>query len=392
MAELNRYIFRGMQILNSSLVKEYALIVEEGLIKAIIPDGMVQHHLPANELHFPETSYLLPGLIDLHVHGVANHDVMDASEAALHAISDTLAQEGVTGFLATTMTAPNKEIENVLAVIASASERQNGAALFGVHLEGPFISKSKIGAQQAEAIQVPDSDLVHRWQKIANGKIKLVTLAPELPEAIQLIKDLKEMGVVASIGHTNATFEETLEAIAAGCQYATHLFNAMRGMQQREPGAAGALLLSDKVNAELIVDGFHLHPAIIDLAFRVKSKERLLLVSDAMRAKCMQDGEYELGGQTVYVEKGKATLADGTLAGSTLRLPQALKKIMEYTNCPLETAVQMASLNPARILGLSQRKGSIEVGKDADLVVMNDKFEVLFTMREGVEVFKAKQG
>lgn len=388
MTELNRYIFRGMQILNSSLVKEYALVVENGLIKAIIPDDMVQHHLPAKELHFPNTAYLIPGLIDLHVHGAVNHDVMDASERALHAISDALAREGVTGFLATTMTASDQEIEKVLTVIAKTPERPIGAALLGVHLEGPFISKSKMGAQQGEAAQIPDADLVHRWQRAADGKIKLMTLAPELPEAIELIKELKEMGITASVGHTNATYAETEEAIAAGCHYATHLFNAMRGIQQREPGAAGALLLSDKVNAELIVDGFHLHPAIVDLALRVKGKDKLLLVSDAMRAKCMQDGEYELGGQMVYVKKGKATLADGTLAGSTLRLPQALQKMMTYTDCSLEMAVQMASLNPARILGLSQRKGSIEVGKDADLVVLDEKFEVIYTMREGIEVFK----
>lgn len=388
MTESKRYIFRGMQILNANLIKDHALVVEEGEIKAIVPDSMAVHHLPAEELRFAETAYLVPGFIDLHVHGAAGHDVMDAQEKSLQAISAALAREGVTGYLATTMTASNEEIEKVLKTIANSLDNPHGAAILGVHLEGPFIAKSKMGAQNGDLTQAPNSDLIRYWQKAANGMIRLLTLAPELSEITDFIKTLKELSIVASVGHTNATYAETMEAIAAGCTHATHLFNAMRGIQQREPGATGALLLSDKVNAELIVDGHHLHPAIIDLAFRVKGKDKLILVSDAMRAKCMDDGQYELGGQAVNVKHGKAVLVDGTLAGSTLRIPDAIKKLIESTSCSLEVAVQMASLNPARILGLSQRKGAIGVGKDADLVVLNEKLEVIFTMRAGVELYK----
>jgi N-acetylglucosamine-6-phosphate deacetylase len=217
--------------------------------------------------------------------------------------------------------------------------------------------------------------------------IKLVTLAPELPGALPLIKALRDRHIIVSAGHTNATYAEMVAAIRAGCSQATHLFNAMRGLHQREPGAVGALLLSHDVMAELIVDGLHLHPAIVELALRLKGKEKLLLVTDAMRAKCCDDGEYDLGGQTVMVRAGKAKLSDGTLAGSTLRMPQALKNMVQFTSCSLADAVSMAATNPAHVLGLSDRKGTIAVGKDADLVVLNAALDVAFTMREGREVF-----
>jgi N-acetylglucosamine-6-phosphate deacetylase len=194
--------------------------------------------------------------------------------------------------------------------------------------------------------------------------------------------------VLPAIGHTNATYEQTMAAINAGASYATHLFNAMRHLHQREPGATGALLLANEVMAEMIADGKHLHAALYEIAYRVKGKERLLLVTDAMRAKCMSDGCYELGGQKVHVTDGKATLANGTLAGSVLCMPDAIKNIMKYTDCSLEDAIRMASYNPAHKLNLTSRKGSIEVGKDADLVVLSDKLNVKLTMVGGVVVFE----
>ena len=226
------------------------------------------------------------------------------------------------------------------------------------------------------------------WQQAAKGLIKLVTLAPELPGAIEFIQRLRAKSIVVSVGHTDATYEETLAAIQAGCSQATHLFNAMRGFHQREPGAVGALLLTPEVSAELIVDGKHLHPAMVDLVQRLKRKDKLLLVTDAMRAKCLGDGHYELGGQPVDVTGGKATLKNGTLAGSLLRMPQAIKNMEQFSHCTLIDAIDMASANPAGVLGLQTSKGSIEVGKDADLVVMNKDFEVVMTMREGREIFR----
>lgn len=390
MTEPSRCILQGMQILsNRKWVAQQAVIIENGVIDAIIPENMTKHHLPADVHVFPDHYYLIPGLIDLHIHGAQGFDVMDHDDAALPTITQALAQEGITGFLATTMTASQKRIESALKRIARHMEDKSGAAIFGVHLEGPFIAKSKLGAQHGAHICAPDLELFKAWQDAARNAIRLVTLAPELPDAINFIKALRKLSVLVSIGHTNATYDETMAAIAAGCTHATHLFNAMRGIHQRDPGATGALLLSDEVKAELIVDGIHLHPGIIDLAWRAKGRERLLLVSDAMRAKCLGDGEYELGGQEVNVTEGKATLADGTLAGSTLRLPQAIKNMVTFAKCELADAIMLATENPARILGLQGKKGTVGVGMDADLVVLNENLTVMMTMREGNVIYRA---
>lgn len=389
MLKNNRAIFLGMKILTAERwVNDHAVVVEGGLIKAILPAEMIKHHLPAELYEFPSDYYLSPGFIDLHIHGAQGHDVMDGTVDALVNISHALAAEGVTGFLATTMTASDEEIEAVLKCVPQAQKEAKGAAILGVHLEGPFIAESKKGAQRSGVATIPKPNLIRQWQDHAQGAIKIVTLAPELPGALALIHALHEMNIIASIGHTNATYVETNAAIAAGCTQATHLFNAMRGLHQREPGAVGALLLSNRITAELIADGMHLHPAILDIALKMKGKEKLLLVTDAMRAKCLGNGHYDLGGQTVSVEAGKATLKDGTLAGSTLRMPQALQNMVDYSQCSLADAISMATDNPARALGLEQKKGSIEVGKDADLVVMCPNYQVVLTMREGQEIFK----
>lgn len=388
MADLTRSIFHGMQIfMEKKWVTDRAVIAEDGRITAIIPTDMIKHHLPAKEHVFPSDHYLLPGLIDMHIHGAHGKDVMDGSTEALHTISRSLAAEGVTGYLATTMTADNDRIEQVLKTIPEAMQNKTGAAILGVHLEGPFIAQSKHGAQAYKDIRLPDSTLMRHWQDVAQGNIKVVTLAPELPGALPFIKRLKEMDIIASIGHTDASYEDTCAAIAAGCTEATHLFNAMSDFHQREPGAVCALLLASEVNVELIVDGFHLHPAVVDLCLRLKGHSRVLLVTDAMRAKCMGNGQYELGGQRVDVKEGKATLSDGRLAGSTLRMPAAIKNMMQFTGCTLADAISMATENPARMLKLEDRKGRIAVGNDADLVVMNPALEVVLTVREGSTIF-----
>lgn len=388
MIEPVRTIFSGMQmLLEQKWVSDRIVIVEENKIAAILSADMLQHHLPARHHQFDSDCYLIPGLIDLHIHGANGKDVMDGDMTALLTISKALAAEGVTSYLATTMTASNEHLEAVLLAIYEAMSQTDGAAILGAHLEGPFIAKNKMGAHFPDAIQVPDISVIKRWQRATNDVIKLVTLAPELSDALPFISELKNMKIITSIGHTEATYEETVAAIEAGCTQATHLFNAMTGIHQRKPGAVSALLLSDKISAELIVDGIHLHPAIVELALKVKGKDRLLLVTDAIRAKCMGDGRYELGGQEVHVQSGKATLADGTLAGSTLRMPEAVRNMVNYTKCSLAEAIHMASYTPAHVLGLLSRKGTISVGKDADMVVLDNNLNVLLTMREGKDVY-----
>lgn len=385
-----RIIFSGMQILlNQKWETQLAIVVEDSIIKSIIPEEMIKHHLPAQQHNFPQNDYLIPGLIDLHIHGVDGHDVMDGEEDSLQKMTKALAKEGVTGFLATTMTANNQRIEKALHAVANTIGKEEGAAILGVHLEGPFISPIKVGAQRREDIKLPNIELFRYFQEVAKQQIKLVTLAPELPDAIPFIKALCDMGIIVAAGHTEATYEQTLLAIETGCSHATHLFNAMRGIHQRDPGATGALLLSNHVMAELITDGIHLHPAITELALRMKNSRNLILVTDAIRAKCLGEGIYELGGQEILVTKNRATLLDGTLAGSTLHMPQAIKNMIEFSHCSIAEAIMMASFNPALQLKILDRKGTIEVGKDADLVVMSPEFLVKYTMREGKEIWRS---
>jgi len=388
-----RSIFSGLQIATEQgLVKDQAVIIEDDKIVGIVPASMVQHHLPAQVHQFPENYYLVPGFIDLHVHGAKGKDVMDGTEEALTTISHTLAEEGVTGYLPTTMTAKKSVLDTTLSTIANvmADQPRRGAKILGVHLEGPFLSKEKRGAQHSAHMQPPTLGLLQHWQQLSKEAIKLVTLAPELPGAMEFIQTLRRMNIIASVGHTAANYQQVSEAIKAGCTQATHLFNAMSGIHQREPGAAGTLLTSDLVTAEIIVDGVHLHPIIVDMIYKVKGHDRLLLVTDAMRAKCMGDGSYEFGGQSVHVNQGRATTPSGALAGSTLRMPQALKNFMEFTRCSLAEALRTTSYVPARVLGLLTQKGTITVGKDADLVVLNNELMVQMTIREGEIIFSTK--
>lgn len=384
----DRLILTGMQVLlEREIVHHKSLIIEEGRIKAIIADEMIKSHLPARCSHFSDDYILVPGFIDLHIHGTHGADVMDADKMALLIISKALAAEGVTGFLATTMTAENARIEKIIHLVAGLMKEDHSHGILGMHLEGPFLALSKKGAQEGQ-LQLPNLDLIKTWNALAPGVIKIITLAPELPAANELIKMLKNLNIIASIGHTNATYAETMSGIQSGATHATHLFNAMRGISQREPGAVGALLNAESVSAELIVDGVHLHPAIVELAFKMKTPDRLFLVTDAMRAKCLSDGQYELGGQMVKVSSGQARLPEGTLAGSTLRMIDAIRNMCTYTRCSLVSAIKMASFNPANSLKLTARKGSIEVGKDADLVLLSPQIEVLKTWRAGEIVFE----
>jgi len=390
MTSSTRLIFSGASILTEQgWLKDHVLVVEEGRIQAIAPQQSQSTFLPAAEIIFPAGYSLVPGFIDLHIHGAKGFDVMDASAAALENISQALAEEGVTSFLATTMSAKPENIEAVLSIVNQAmSSPLAGARLLGVHLEGPFIAPGKKGAQCSEHLLMPNVTLMQRWYDLSPGTIKLVTLAPELPHALELIRYLRSVGVVVAAGHTEANYDEAMAAIAMGCSHATHLFNAMRPLHQREPGVVAALLLAEQVMAELIVDGVHLHPAIVKLAYALKGFERLLLVTDAMRAKCLGAGHYDLGGQSVCVEGNTARLSDQTLAGSVLRMPTAIKNIMNFTGCTLAQAVQMASANPAKSLGIFSAKGSIAVGKDADLVVLNANGEVVQTICAGKDVYK----
>ncbi len=367
----------------AGVIENAALVINDDKIHAIDTEKKFK----ADKIfEFPANYHLLPGFIDVHIHGANGSDVMDGTLDALENISKTLAREGTTSFLATTMTATPEKIDEVLENISNYKQ-VDGAKMLGVHLEGPFLSPQKIGAQSREKIVAPNIDHVKRWQQKSGNLIKLVTLAPELPNSDAVIHYLTSQQIVVAIGHSDATYAETLSAIEHGCTHVTHLFNAMRGIHQREPGTVTAALLSEKVTAELIVDGEHLHPAIVLLALKIKGTEKIILVTDAMRAKCLSDGIYDLGGQEVSVKNSIATLSNGTLAGSTLTMFAAIKNMLQFTDCSMTDIVKFTAENPAKMLNIFQRTGSIAKNKDADLVVLDDQLNVVLTISHGKIIF-----
>jgi N-acetylglucosamine-6-phosphate deacetylase len=312
---------------------------------------------------------------------------MDATTSALDQMAKALPREGTTSFLATTLTQEVEAIEDALANVANylRMEKQEGKAeVLGVHLEGPFISKEKAGAQPLEYIIPPDVELFSHFQEKAGNAIKLVTLAPEEDKEASLIHHLRTTGVVASIGHSNGTYQQMDGAIKAGASHVTHLFNGMTGLHHREPGVVGTAFLRKELVTELIVDGIHSAPEVVRLAYQQIGEDRLILITDSIRAKGLMDGVYDLGGQEVHVKDGKAELSNGHLAGSVLKMADALNNMMAFAETDLQSVVKMASTNPAKQLKVFDRKGSIAVGKDADLVVLDENHQVLLTFCRGV--------
>lgn len=372
------------------------VVIEDQKIQAIAPISAAterQYLLSAaNILRFPASWHLIPGMIDLHIHGVAGKDTMDMAfdQTTLAVICKALPAEGTTAFLATTVTAATDTIEKVLQFTGDYILKQpnHGAEVLGINLEGPFLAPSKHCAHQQNLILQPNVELFKHWQTIAHNLIKIVTIAPEAPHALALIAYLKTQAIIASLGHSNATYEQTLPAIKAGISHATHLFNTMRSIYHRDPGNAIALLLADDVSTEIIADGIHLHPAILQLVLKTKKLADIILITDAIRAKGMPDGTYELGGQEVTVKDGAAKLKDGTLAGSVLKMDTALRNMMRFTNCSLQDIITMTAENPAKKLNIFDRKGSIAVDKDADLVLLNESYQVMLTMCRGEIVYQ----
>lgn len=329
---------------------------------------------------------VLPGFIDLHIHGSAGHDTMDATPQALIAISAFLASRGVTAFTPTTMTAPHlPTLAAVQNVGAAISHPLPGAAILGVHLEGPYISPRFPGAQSKTDIRLPN--LTEFAELLAAGPVQLITLAPEQPGAGALIDAALDAGVRVLIGHSAATYDQAIHAFAAGVSQVTHTFNAMTGLHHREPGIVGAVLGDPFIYAQLIADTIHVHPAAMAILARCKGPDRLLLITDAIRAAGMPAGEYELGGQPVFVRAGQCRLADGTLAGSILTMDAALRHFLAATGWPLEKAWPVTSRTPAAALGIGNQYGSLAPGYRADLVVLDGELEVVATVVGGRLVY-----
>jgi len=337
---------------------------------------------------------VVPGFVDVHVHGGGGADVMDATLASLDTISATHAAHGTTTWLATTVTHFPGSIEQAIDAVKTymRSDRNgaSGARVAGLHLEGPYLNPKKRGAHREDALVPPDAGQLIRWCERAEGTVKMITLAPELEGAPEVIREATRRGIVVSAGHTDATWSEMETAVRCGLSHVTHLFNAMRSLHHREPGIVGFALSSRSVTADLIVDGVHVHPGIVDLALKAMGPRRLLLITDAIRAACMGDGDYDLGGLMVKVAHGIARIDNGALAGSLLTLDEAFRRLVTVHGLDLATASRMASLNPAVLLGLDQAKGTIEAGKDADLVCLDHECNVLWTMVGGRIVYRAE--
>lgn len=389
---MNRVLFKHAMIYaEEGWIEDGCILVENEKIAYV---GPTASFFDVETIELDSRYYIVPGFIDLHIHGAFGADVMDATTEALHTMVSRLPEEGTTSFLATTMTASAEQIEQAVENVAHYMQKHNKAGqseILGIHLEGPFLSPKRAGAQHPTNIIEPNIALFQHWQQKAHGTIRLVTLAPEENNGLALVSYLKEQGVVASIGHSDAKYEQVVEAIHAGVTHATHLFNGMSGIHHRKPGVALAVLMHKQVVCELIADGVHVAPEMVRFAYRNKGKEGLVIITDAMRAKCLNEGEYELGGQKVIVRNGKATLFDGTLAGSVLTLKQAVQNVIDFANCTLEDAVHMASTTPAKQLGLFDRKGSIRVGKDADIVVLNKNYEVIMTFCRGKLAYDGRE-
>lgn len=346
--------------------------------------------------------YICPGFIDIHVHGGGGSDVMDGTREALDTIARSHARFGTTGLLATTMTAPFAQLEDVVRVVGAAAAepfvRQRepaGARILGLHLEGPYINPERAGAQNPEHMGPPDMVELERLVAAADGSWRLITLAPELPGALGAIRYLREQGVRVSAGHTASDWETARQALAAGATHLTHTFNAMNGLHHREPGLLGAMLDDDAVWAELIADGLHVHPVMMRLLYKLKGVDKLVLITDAMRAQGCPDGEYTLGDLPVVVKDGEARLRSkvpgepGALAGSVLTMNGAVRRMVQDVGVSLVEAVRMASYNPAAAIGMQDSKGALAKAYDADVVVLDDDFNVQMTAVEGCIVYRA---
>jgi N-acetylglucosamine-6-phosphate deacetylase len=366
-----------------------ALLIEDGRIAAVGRRGELRVLAGAREIECRGQT-VVPGFVDVHIHGAGGHDVMEASPAALRAITRRVADHGTTSLVATTVTASAEEtcysLEGLARFIAGqkppASRSECAAEILGMHLEGPFLSDARRGVHPSEWLAPPSTSTLLRFLSAADGRVRILTLAPELEGALECIRAAHSAGVVVAQGHTDATYAESRAAIEAGARHAVHVFNAMRPFSHRETGVLGAVLTDARVTAEIIADGVHVDAPAIQLLLAAKHFENVLLVSDGTAATGMPDGIYRLGSLEVTVAGGVCRNREGKLAGSTLTLDRAVRNIVAL-GVPLASAVRMATLNPARLLGLEGKKGALVSGADADLVLLDSSLQVSGVMTRG---------
>ena len=382
-------IHAGRALTPASEISDAGILIRDDVIEAVGPRSSLRLPAGAREVSATETT-AIPGFIDIHIHGAGGRDFMEATGDALAAVTRKVAEFGTTSLLATTITAGPDDTSRAAAGISLYITQQHAATesraeVLGIHLEGPFISKTRRGVHPAEWIQSPSEALLQRFLEAAEGKARLITIAPEVLGATPCIEAARKAGLVVSVGHTDANYEQTRFAIARGARSATHTYNAMRPFTHRDPGVIGAVLTSPEIHAELIADGVHVEEGAMKLLLLAKGHERVILVSDGLSATGMPDGKYLLGGMEVIVTNGVCRNAAGILAGSTLTLDRALRNIANL-GVPLTDTVRMLTLNPASLLGIEFKKGSLRTGADADVVLLDESMHVSYVWARGLPV------
>jgi N-acetylglucosamine-6-phosphate deacetylase len=382
-------IYAGRILTPHEELADCVILVEDGKITGLGPRDEVR--IPEGAEHYAAgDKIVVPGFVDIHVHGAGGHDVMEGNARALDRITSTLARHGTTSIVATTVTAPVEvtchSLQGIARYIRShenpAGPPRLAAEILGMHLEGPFISKARRGVHPPDAIARPSAEILDQFRKAADNLVRILTIAPELPGALELIQFAAEEGLVIALGHTDADYEQTRAAIRAGARHAVHFFNAMRPFTHRDPGIIGAVLTDQDVTAEVIADGVHVAGAAIQVLIGTKGFDTVMLASDCTAATGMTNGNYRLGTFEMTLKNGVCLSSDGKLAGSTVTLDRALEFIVGL-GVPLLEAVRMATILPARRLGLAGRKGIIAVGADADLVVLTPDLQVVGVMTRG---------
>lgn len=390
MAELQRLLIINAHLHTPTETWPVGWLLTEGrVIKALgagqppeFPAGFITEQLDAGGQH------LLPGFIDIHVHGGNGHELMDATPDGLRAMARFYAQHGVTSFLPTTWTATREAITRALTLVAELlGPVPGGASIIGAQVEGPYLNPEKCGAQDASLIRRAARE--EALEFLETGAVRLLALAPEFPENAWLIEECARRGIAVSAAHTAATYAQMQNAVRLGLRHATHSFNAMLGLNHREPGTVGAILTLPEIQCELIADNVHVHPVVQKLLLKAKGPRGVILITDAVRAAGLPEGEYQIDTRTVRVQGGAVRLPDGQLAGSVLTMETALKNFMQTTGLSLQDAWPTTSLNAACAIGVADRKGSLEAGKDADLVLLDNTGTVRATVVEGAVVFRA---
>ena len=377
-----RAIENGVILSPEGPISGHTLLFDEKILD-IVPGGAPR----GSQVYNAGGLLVSPGLIDLHIHGCQGDDASDGSAEGLRRMAAALPANGVTGFLPTTMTLAWAKLEQAFDTARRVRPESllpgfPGSEILGVHAEGPFINPERRGAQNAEHILPPDAQMILKHQDI----VKIVTMAPEMPGGLDFIREVTgKSGITVSIGHSSASYEEALAAVKAGASHITHCFNAMTGLHHRHPGVAGAALTTD-CSCELIADTFHVHPGLYTLMARAKG-EKLVLITDCIRAGGLGDGDYTLGGQAIHVTGVESRLADGTIAGSLLRLNEAVRHFAVHTGLPLAEAISYASSHAARVIGLEDSKGSLDAGKDADIVIFDEQMRPRACFVRGIKKY-----